>query len=116
MASVKRIEGSTVHRIQSGQVVVDLSSAVKELVENSIDAGATSIGKTFNLIPSIIAHPEPDIRFKNYGLDAIEVQDNGSGIAKDDFESIGRFTFVEESSKLMPRSSIETLYIKAEQL
>ena len=51
MASVKRIEGSTVHRIQSGQVVVDLSSAVKELVENSIDAGATSIGKTRNFNP-----------------------------------------------------------------
>jgi hypothetical protein len=33
------------HRITSGQVVIDLQTAVKELVENSIDAGATNVGK-----------------------------------------------------------------------
>ncbi|KAF2760649.1 DNA mismatch repair protein MutL [Pseudovirgaria hyperparasitica] len=72
MATIKPIEGRSVHQIQSGQVIVDLCSVVKELIENSLDAGATSI----------------DIRFKNQGLDAIEVQDNGGGIAPEDFESV----------------------------
>lgn len=44
MATIKAIEGRSVHQIQSGQVIVDLQSVCKELVENSIDAGATSIG------------------------------------------------------------------------
>lgn len=36
---------SQVHQIQSGQVIVDLCSVAKELVENSIDSGATTIGE-----------------------------------------------------------------------
>ena len=42
--SIQAIDASTVHRICSGQVVLTLATAVKELVENSLDAGATSIG------------------------------------------------------------------------
>lgn len=72
-SQIKAIDKSSVHRITSGQVVVDLQTAVKELVENSLDAGSTNI----------------EIRFKNHGLKSVEVIDNGSGIQEEDFESIG---------------------------
>ncbi|KAF5368077.1 hypothetical protein D9758_004384 [Tetrapyrgos nigripes] len=73
--SIKSIDAASVHRITSGQVVIDLQTAVKELVENSLDAGATSI----------------EVRFKNYGLNSIEVIDNGGGIAESDHDSIGMY-------------------------
>ncbi|OXG12257.1 DNA mismatch repair protein PMS2 [Cryptococcus neoformans Tu401-1] len=69
---IKAIDTSLIHRIHSGQVVLDLQSAIKELLENSLDAGATAI----------------DVRIKDNGLDSIEVVDNGSGIAEADWESV----------------------------
>ena len=59
------LDGAVVHRMCSGQVVVDLSTAVKELIENSIDAGATVVS----------------VKLKEYGWSSIEVTDNGSGVA-----------------------------------
>ncbi|KAI5307487.1 hypothetical protein KEM55_008166, partial [Ascosphaera atra] len=79
-----------VHLIQSGQVIVDLCSVVKELVENSLDAGATSI----------------EVRFKNNGLDLIEVVDNGGGIPPEDYESIA---LKHHTSKLATYSDLTTL-------
>lgn len=50
--------------------MLDLAAAVKELVENSLDAGATNI----------------EIRLKEYGAVLIEVADNGSGISPDNYQ------------------------------
>ncbi|TVY46905.1 Mismatch repair endonuclease [Lachnellula occidentalis] len=90
MATIKAIEGRTVHQIQSGQVIVDLCSVVKELVENSLDAGATSI----------------DVRFKNQGLESIEVQDNGDGISPNNYETLA---LKHHTSKLSTYSDLTTL-------
>ena len=40
---IKAIDNDSIRLICSGQVVIDLTTAVKELVENSIDAGAKTI-------------------------------------------------------------------------
>ena len=43
MKPIAAISPSTVHRICSGQVILDLATAVKELIENALDAGATTV-------------------------------------------------------------------------
>ena len=42
---IKKIDKASIIQLCSSQVVIDLKSAVKELVENSLDAGAKNIGK-----------------------------------------------------------------------
>lgn len=93
--AIKHLDIQSVHRISSGQVVIDLQTAVKELLENSLDAGSTNIGKLFQYIDfSLIVlrcscATYVEVRFKEYGLIAVEVIDNGSGIAPEDYEAVG---------------------------
>ncbi|KAI7735013.1 hypothetical protein M8C21_016193 [Ambrosia artemisiifolia] len=70
--SIKPINKSAIHRICSGQVILDLPSAVKELVENSLDAGATSI----------------EVLLKEYGEESFQVVDNGCGISPNNFKAL----------------------------
>ncbi|XP_063850292.1 mismatch repair endonuclease PMS2-like isoform X2 [Scylla paramamosain] len=69
---IKAIDKTTVHRICSGQVVLTLAIGVKELVENSLDAGATSV----------------EVRLKDHGATLLEVSDNGRGVEEHDFEGL----------------------------
>ncbi|KAL2008607.1 hypothetical protein VTN00DRAFT_6801 [Thermoascus crustaceus] len=100
MATIKAIEARSVHQIQSGQVIIDLCSVVKELVENSLDAGATSI----------------EVRFKNNGLDLIEVQDNGSGISPNNYENVALKHYTSKLSTFDDLSSLQTFGFRGEAL
>ncbi len=68
MNRIKLLSGEIASRIAAGEVVTSPASVVKELVENSIDAGATSI----------------TVEIENGGRDLIRVTDNGVGIHTED--------------------------------
>ncbi|VUC33788.1 unnamed protein product [Clonostachys rosea] len=128
MATIKQIDGRTIHRIQSGQVIVDLCSVVKELVENSIDAGASTIAEGYTTTFSRLSDHQlnrrqkfvdllpADIRFKNQGLDLIEVQDNGSGVAPVNHESIALKHHTSKLSSYDDIGSLETFGFRGEAL
>ena len=65
---IKVLDRATIEKITAGEVIARPVSAVKELVENSIDAGATGIS----------------VEIKEGGLDYIRVTDNGCGIRENE--------------------------------
>ena len=88
MSKIKVLDKKTINKIAAGEIVERPSSVVKELIENSIDANATSI--TIEII--------------NGGLNFIKITDNGDGIEKDDIEK----AFLNHSTSKL--NSIEDLY------
>lgn len=93
---------------------------MKELVENGLDAGATSIGNSCPLLLSHISNTNrtllEEVRFKNQGLDSIEVQDNGSGISKENYETLALKHYTSKLSTYADLSSLQTFGFRGEAL
>ena len=70
MGNIVLLDDLTINKIAAGEVIERPASVVKELVENSIDAGANKI----------------NIETKNGGITYIRITDNGKGFMPDDME------------------------------
>lgn len=97
---IKEINKDTVHRICSGQVIISLAIALKELIENSIDAGATNV----------------DIRLIEYGSELIEVHDNGSGVEEKNFKALAMKHYTSKLKDYSQLERISTLGFRGEAL
>ena len=70
MGNIVLLDDLTINKIAAGEVIERPASVIKEMVENSIDAGANNI----------------TVEIKNGGISFIKITDNGKGIAPDDLE------------------------------
>ena len=98
--SVEAIDRKSVHQICSGQVVLNLATAVKELVENSLDAGATNI----------------DVRLKEGGSELLEVVDNGSGVEPRNFDALTMKHYTSKLRDFSDLASVGTFGFRGEAL
>ncbi|MDP6108277.1 MAG: DNA mismatch repair endonuclease MutL, partial [Candidatus Brocadiia bacterium] len=90
MSSIRILPEDVSNLIAAGEVIERPASVVKELVENSLDAGASEI----------------NIEVTAGGVDKLRVADNGLGIARDEIElAFQRFA----TSKLAETSDLETI-------
>jgi len=100
MGKIIILDENTSNMIAAGEVVERPASVVKELIENSIDAGADNIS----------------IEIKNGGISYIKIADNGTGIDEDDIE----IAFERHSTSKIKSSedleSISTLGFRGEAL
>ncbi|CAL8240613.1 unnamed protein product [Merluccius merluccius] len=97
---MKALPPDTVRLLSSTQVITSVGNVVKELLENSADAGATSL----------------EIKMENYGLDRIEVRDNGRGIKAGDTAVMAVRHYTSKISCHDDLESLETYGFRGEAL
>ncbi len=100
MAEIHVLSSDTINRIAAGEVVERPVNVVKELAENSIDAGATAV----------------TVEIKNGGIDLIRVTDNGSGIEPSQITKAFRRHATSKITEAEDLSSLHSLGFRGEAL
>ena len=98
--SINILDSMIINRISAGEVVESPFSIVKELVDNSLDAGADKIL----------------VEIKNGGIDSITIKDNGKGIEREDIVKAFLPHATSKISKIEDLDAISTLGFRGEAL
>lgn len=100
MGKINLLDSSVFNMLAAGEVVERPASVVKELVENSIDAGATTV----------------DVYIERGGIGRIQVSDNGVGILPEDMRSAFLPHATSKLKNIKDLDSISTLGFRGEAL
>lgn len=100
MPAINILDDVTINKIAAGEVVEKPMAVIKELVENSIDAKATSI----------------TVEIKNGGLDLMRVTDNGLGIPEEDIRKAFFRHATSKINKIEDLDSLDSLGFRGEAL
>ncbi|KAH7349349.1 DNA mismatch repair protein MutL [Plectosphaerella cucumerina] len=97
---IRALEPTVVNKIAAGEIIVAPVHALKELIENAVDAGSTSL----------------EIVAKDGGLKLLQITDNGCGIQKDDMVILCERHTTSKITKFEDLTSIATYGFRGEAL